>query len=110
MDGDSVNNITLKFQLMVELVKNSSGVGCFFHDQGCSVRLENTKLGFSVGVCAWKHLSDFLKAHEFSRLHKDCMLKWVNLEEALKSSVQFRISFKKKNSVGKIFKKDCWQL
>lgn len=47
--------------------------------------LENTKIGSSEGVCDWKHLGDYLKSHESSRQHKDCMLKWINLENGLKS-------------------------
>ncbi|KAJ0170969.1 hypothetical protein K1T71_013741 [Dendrolimus kikuchii] len=47
--------------------------------------LENTKIGSSEGVCDWKHLGDYLKSHESSRQHKDCMLKWINLENGLKT-------------------------
>ncbi|GBP53170.1 Zinc finger MYM-type protein 5 [Eumeta japonica] len=47
--------------------------------------LENTKIGSSEGVCDWKHLGDYLKSHESSRQHKDCMLKWIHLENGLKS-------------------------
>ncbi|KAK9731684.1 protein of unknown function (DUF4371) [Popillia japonica] len=47
--------------------------------------LENTKIGSSEGACDWKHLGDYLKSHESSRQHKDCMLKWINLENGLKS-------------------------
>ncbi|XP_023241006.1 zinc finger MYM-type protein 1-like [Centruroides sculpturatus] len=47
--------------------------------------LENTRIGSSKGVCDWKHLGDYLKSHESSQLHKDCMLKWLNLENGLKS-------------------------
>ncbi|KAK9708210.1 hypothetical protein QE152_g27341 [Popillia japonica] len=46
---------------------------------------ENTKIGSSEGACDWKHLRDYLKSHESSRQHKDCMLKWINLENGLKS-------------------------
>lgn len=47
--------------------------------------LENTKIGSNEGVCDWKHLGDYLKSHESTRQHKDCMLKWINLENGLKS-------------------------
>ncbi|CAK1597573.1 unnamed protein product [Parnassius mnemosyne] len=47
--------------------------------------LENTKIGSSEGVYDWKHLGDYLKSHESSRQHKNCMLKWFNLENGLKS-------------------------
>ncbi|KAK9743676.1 hypothetical protein QE152_g8465 [Popillia japonica] len=47
--------------------------------------LENTKIGSSEGAYDWKHLGDYLKSHESSRQHKDCMLKWINLENGLKS-------------------------
>ncbi|GBP85060.1 Zinc finger MYM-type protein 5 [Eumeta japonica] len=47
--------------------------------------LENTKSGSSEGVCDWKHLGDYLKSHESSRQHKDCMLKWIHLENGLKN-------------------------
>ncbi|KAJ0179288.1 hypothetical protein K1T71_005000 [Dendrolimus kikuchii] len=47
--------------------------------------LQNTKIGSSEGVCDWKHLGDYLKSHESSRQHKDCMLKWINLENGLKT-------------------------
>ncbi|XP_023243666.1 zinc finger MYM-type protein 5-like [Centruroides sculpturatus] len=47
--------------------------------------LENTRIGSSERVCDWKHLGDYLKSHESSRLHKDFMLKWLNLENGLKS-------------------------
>ncbi|XP_067131225.1 uncharacterized protein [Centruroides vittatus] len=33
--------------------------------------LEDTRIGSSEGVCDWKHLGDYLKSHESSRLHKD---------------------------------------
>ncbi|KAK9744657.1 hypothetical protein QE152_g7578 [Popillia japonica] len=47
-------------------------------------RLENTKIGSSEGVRDWKHLGG-LKSHESSRQHKDCMLKWINIENGLKN-------------------------
>lgn len=47
--------------------------------------LQNTKIGSREGLCDWRHLGDYLKSHESSQQHKDFMLKWVNLENGLKS-------------------------
>ncbi|KAK9752858.1 hypothetical protein QE152_g3851 [Popillia japonica] len=70
--------------------------------------LENTKIGSSEGACDWKHLGDYLKSHESSRQHKDCMLKWSNLENGLKSYSTILTpwpshNLNKKGNVGEIF-------
>jgi len=40
-------------------------------------------LGSHKGVNDWKHLSEYLKSHENSKHHKECMFDWFRLQKGL---------------------------
>jgi hypothetical protein len=62
--------------------KSKDSVYCF----ACRLfRFDNANFASSEGVRDWKHIGDYLKSHETGKTHKECMLKWLNMEQGLKN-------------------------
>ncbi|XP_067125586.1 uncharacterized protein [Centruroides vittatus] len=75
-----------------------NGPGCLYYfPVECSDY--KIRIGFSEGVCDWKHLGDYLKSRESSRLHKDSQTqieqerqRWRDILERLLAIVNFLAS------------------
>jgi hypothetical protein len=48
--------------------------------------ISNTSTFSSTGVNNWKNLGAYLKSHESSADHMDCVIKWLQFEKSLKTS------------------------